>query len=325
MSASTELERIALLRALLSTSDARVTHGIGDDAAVLRAPDGPLVWTVDAQVEGTHFDRCWLSLEDVGWRSFMAAASDLAAMGARPLAALSALTLPSAISDAELEELARGQRDAAARVGAPVVGGNLARGRELSVTTTLLGVAARPVTRAGATPGDALFLTGPVGLAAAGMRMLRGDGEEDPTCVSAWRRPSAHTALSDVIAAEASAAIDISDGLARDASHLAEASGVRVTFDAEALRALGGPALSRGARAIGADALALALGGGEDYVVLVAAPEGAGGAFTRVGRVEPCAAGEARVWVEHADGRVDREVVRGFDHFAGGGPEAAGD
>jgi thiamine-monophosphate kinase len=316
VSASTELERIALLRALFEGSDPRVAHGIGDDAAVLRALDEPIVWTIDAQVDGTHFDRRWLTLEDVGWRSFMAAASDLAAMGARPIAALSALTLPSGLSDDDLVSLARGQRAAAARVGAPVVGGNLTRGRELSITTTLLGVASRPVTRRGARPGDGVFVTGPVGLAAVGLRMLRGDGEHDEACVAAWRRPSAHTGLSSVIAAEASAAIDVSDGLARDAAHLAEASGVCITFDAAALCALGGSALSLGARAVGADALALALGGGEDYVVLLTAREETGGAFTRVGRVDAHREGDPRVSVEHPDGRVDHKVVEGFDHFS---------
>jgi len=90
-----------------------VTLGIGDDAAVLAPSTAPLVWTIDAAVEGVHFQSSWMSLEDVGWRSLMAAASDLAAMGASPRGVLSALVLPGSFGKAELESLARGQADAA--------------------------------------------------------------------------------------------------------------------------------------------------------------------------------------------------------------------
>src|SRR5258708_5917288 len=127
---STELERIARLRKHFPT--------IGDDAAILalaRAANGPkLVWTVDAQVEGVHFRRDLLGWEDLGWRSFMAAASDVAAMGAAPWCALSALALPASFDDAAFDSLTRGQARAAAAAGAPIVGGNLARASEVSVT-----------------------------------------------------------------------------------------------------------------------------------------------------------------------------------------------
>jgi len=96
-----------------STPARGVVVGIGDDAAVLTQSAGSLVWTVDACVEGVHFRREWASLRDIGWRSFMAAASDLAAMGASPRGALSALVLPESFTDAELDELAGGQADAA--------------------------------------------------------------------------------------------------------------------------------------------------------------------------------------------------------------------
>src|SRR5690606_3745707 len=146
--------------------------GIGDDAAVLEPASAPLVWTIDAQVEGTHFRLDWLSWQDVGWRSFMAAASDLAAMAAEPVAALSALVLADTVDDAALDGLAEGQADAARAVGAPIVGGNIARGRRTSVTTTLCGRAGQPVLRSGARPGDGLWLAGAVGMAAAGLAAL---------------------------------------------------------------------------------------------------------------------------------------------------------
>src|SRR3954447_9116774 len=103
---SSELERVEMLRALLGRTSPAVELGIGDDAAILSAQTDPLVWTIDAAVEGVHFRRDLLSLADVGYRATMAAASDLAAMGARPLAMLSALILPATLADEELRAIA---------------------------------------------------------------------------------------------------------------------------------------------------------------------------------------------------------------------------
>src|SRR5580698_2435153 len=147
-----------------------VRTGIGDDAAVLDSPGGRISWTLDEQVEGVHFRRDLLAWRDVGWRSFMAAASDVAAMGAVAWCALAALVLPDDVDDAALAEIVRGQREAAEEAGAPVVGGNLARGPALSIATTLLGTCERAIERGGARPGDGVWLAGRVGLAAAGLR-----------------------------------------------------------------------------------------------------------------------------------------------------------
>src|SRR5687768_13323953 len=118
--AGSEFERIARIERILSGASVRAIElGIGDDAAVLRAR-GRLVWSIDAQVEGVHFERRWLPGDAIGFRSFMAAASDLAAMGARPLAALSNLALPARFGDRELDELVRGQARAAERARCPV-------------------------------------------------------------------------------------------------------------------------------------------------------------------------------------------------------------
>jgi thiamine-monophosphate kinase len=318
-----ERGRIALLAQVFASAGARgrveigVETGIGDDAAVLRlAEERPgtgrsrLVWTIDEQVEGTHFRRELLGWHDVGWRSFMAAASDLAAMGAEPWCALSALVLPAAFTDDALEELALGQRAAAASVGAPVVGGNLARGPAVSIATTLLGRCDRPVTRAGARPGDALWLAGAVGLAAAGLRALE-RGVVDPrldAAVEAWRAPRALVGEGIGMVPTASAAIDVSDGVARDAGHLAEAGGVQLVIDAAALVAEG--ALSDAATALGASALELALHGGEDYALLATAPDAPPG-FRRVGEVR---AGRGLV-LRTAEGERPLDPA-GFDHFA---------
>lgn len=307
----TELERVALLAARFGAAGPAVRTGIGDDAAVLAPAASPLVWTIDAQIEGTHFRPDWVSWQDVGWRSFMAAASDLAAMGAEPIAALSSLALGVGFDDAALEALAQGQAEAALVVGAPIVGGNLARARETSVTTTLLGRVDAPILRSGARAGDGLFLAGAVGMAAAGLALLERGSPDGGACVRAWRRPRALIELGAAMRGRAGAAIDVSDGLARDAWHVADASGVALLFEEDALRRHAGDALCGAAAALGRDALELMLGGGEDYALLATSSSPIDG-FVRVGSVLP---GPAGVCLRRADGATEALGRRGFDHF----------
>jgi thiamine-monophosphate kinase len=306
-----------LLRVLLGDGGPAVVVGIGDDAAVLDPPREPLVWTIDAAVEGVHFRRAWLSARDLGYRATMAAASDLAAMGAAPLGLLAALVLPPDVDDAYLAALAEGQREAADALDTAVVGGNLARGGELSITTTALGAASEPLRRAGARAGDAVWLVGPVGLAAAGLRLLeRGlepASDAQRAAVLAWRRPVARLAAGLAARAYAHAAIDVSDGLARDLGHVARASGVRVVLDPAAIVS---DALREAAARTGADPLRLALTGGEDYALVVVAPASAPlEGFTRVGGCEPPADGRGRVAIVSPDGALADVDEGGFDHF----------
>jgi thiamine-monophosphate kinase len=313
---ASEWDRIEALRAIFAgPALAGVVVAIGDDAAVLEPGPDLLVWTVDAAVDGVHFRRDLLSFVDVGYRATMAAASDLAAMGAAPRGLLSALVLPADVGDAELAELAAGQRAAADALGTAILGGNLARGGELSITTTALGAAPRPLTRAGALPGDALWVAGPIGLAAAGLRLLlTGRVPVSPAAraaVQLWRRPEARLAAGIAARGWAHAAIDVSDGLAQDAGHLARASGVDVILDAAAIVS---SALREVAAELGDDPLDLALHGGEDYALVVAAPDGVGlPGFTRIGSV---ARGAGAVQLRREDGAIVALVARGFDHFA---------
>jgi thiamine-monophosphate kinase len=295
MPPTSEATRIAMLARTLSVhagggAERGIEVGIGDDAAVLVVPRlasaaaTRLVWTIDEQVDGVHFRRNHVSWHDVGWRSFMAAASDLPAMGAEPWCALCALVLPDDVDDTALEAIAGGQRDAAQVVGAPVVGGNLSGGPALSIATTVLGTCERAVLRSGALPGDGLWVAGQVGLAAAGLRALECANTDVRlrAAVAAWRKPKALVGEGRAMARVAHAAVDVSDGLACDAGHVAEASGVRLVFDEDALR--GHSALADAAAALGADALDLALYGGEDYALLVSSPVPIVG-FRRVGDV----------------------------------------
>lgn len=320
MSASegfSEDDVVLSLSALFSSAASRrVATGIGDDAAVLRAPRGALVWTIDTSVEEVHFRRKWLTLAQVGERSFHAAVSDIAAMGAKPVAALSNLTVPAASDGRVAVGIARGQARAARELGCPVIGGNLSRGSELSVTTTVLGVAARPITRSRARPGDELWLVGDVGLAGAGREWLsRGRsvrGKHVAMCVAAFRTPRALVRAAGLLSGRAHSAIDVSDGLAVDARRLSSASGVHVVLDERALEGCLRTELVRVARVLGLDPLELALYGGEDYALLASGPASKRPRGARiVGRVE-----KGRGAVLALPGGPARPLGPGFDHFA---------
>jgi thiamine-monophosphate kinase len=312
-----EARAVALFQRYFAAPRSRgLALGIGDDAALIAGPRGLLVASVDASVEGTHFRRALVPLEDIGFRSFQAAVSDLGAMGARPLAALSALTLPKGFSERELERLAGGQAEAARGTRCPIVGGNVARGRELSITTTVLGEVKRALSRSGAKPGDECWLVGDVGLAAAGFALLergvatRGD-EALERCVRAWRRPQALLARGLGLVGCAHAAVDVSDGLGGDAARVATASRCRLVLEERALRRVLSPALFRAATALGEDPLGLALGGGEDYALVAAGPARRRPRWARrIGRFEAGQGAE----LESSDGSR-APLGAGYDHF----------
>ena len=311
-----EGEAVRLLAERLRAPNSKdVRLGIGDDAALLEANQGILVWTVDSCLEGSHFERNLLELGDIGWKALHAAASDLAAMGARPIGALSALELPPRFSKKELDAFAEGEARAARSLACPVVGGNIARGGRLAVTTTVLGVARRPLRRDSARPGDEVWLMGDVGLAAAGLSLVRSKqkhrGPDVRRAIVAWQRPRALVREGLLLAGRASAAIDVSDGLGGDVRHLAEASNVRIVVEERALvRAL--PAsLGAVARLVGRSELSLALEGGEDYALVATGlrskrPRGA----RRIGRVTK---GRGAV-LERTDGKTVA-LAGGYDHL----------
>ena len=311
-----EASRLERLRRLFAAGGAAVgvEVGIGDDAAVLAGSRESLVWTLDSAVEGVHFRRAWVSLNDIGWRSTMAAASDLAAMGARPRGILSALTLPVGFQDFELDALAQGQADAALALGTAVVGGNLARGSELSITTTVLGQAPTPLLRSGSTPGDVVAVAGALGLASLGLQALMRDEKATAPAqaLSRFRRPEALIREGIAARSTARAAIDVSDGLVLDASRLAEASGVGIVLEPEKVLWAGGPHLVDAAAHLALSPLDLALYGGEDYALLMTFPSDARlpEGFVAIGT---CTAGSG-VHLQKPTGLVLLEP-RGFDHF----------
>jgi thiamine-monophosphate kinase len=313
---ATEFERIARLSKLFRFPPGdRVTIGIGDDAAVLSPGTRPGIWTIDTAVEGVHFSRAFMGLEDVGYRAFMAAASDIAAMGARAVGALCAWVLPADLSEADFDVLASGVAQAAESCNCPVIGGNLARGRELSLTTTVYGESHGPIAlRAGARAGDTVYVTGTVGGAALGLRVLEAQRAHEPAfaaSVQKFLRPRARLDLAETVASRAHACIDVSDGLVQDLRHLCESSNVSAVVELARLPHVEG--LHHAAESLGVSAEELLLAGGEDYELLFAANPARISAelATPIGRFE---AGPPQVTVRGLDGQ-SRALPSGFDHF----------
>jgi thiamine-monophosphate kinase len=241
-----------------------VLVGVGDDAAVLRPPAGErLVATVDAVVEGVHFDARFAP-EDVGWKALAVNLSDVAAMGARPLWALVALATPRGEDPARLARVGRGLAACARAHRIAVVGGNVTAARELSLTVTVVGSApaGRILLRRGARPGDLLLVSGTLGDAALGL----GPGAAAPLA-RRQRRPRPRLALGRALAGIARAAVDVSDGLLQDLGHLCEASGVGAVVEVERLPL--SPAYRAAARGRPRPWEA-ALTGGEDYELALA-------------------------------------------------------
>ena len=282
----------------LGTSPA-VLLGPGDDAALVAAPDGRVVATVDVLVEGVHFRRDWSSGYDVGVKAAAASLADVAAMGGAATALLVGLAAPGDLPVDWALALADGLRDESARVGAVVVGGDTVTADRVVVSVTALGdLGGRtPVTRAGAQPGDVVVLAGALGRSAAGLRALQA-GERTGPLVDAHRRPQPPYAQGPALAmAGATAMCDVSDGLVADLGHVARASGVVV-------------GLHRGRLDDGEVDLAHVLHGGEDHALVATLPPGAtlpDGCRT-IGRVS---AGEPAVLLDGVPVRP-----QGWEHFS---------
>jgi thiamine-monophosphate kinase len=248
----------------------RALVGIGDDAAVLAAPDGRVVATTDFLLEGRHFRRDWSSAADIGRKAAARSLADIAAMGAVPSGLLVALAAPGDLPVSWARDLAAGLAAECARAGAAVIGGDTARASSVLLAVTGLGdLAGRdPVRRSGAVPGDLVAVAGPLGHAAAGLALLSaglargGDPPEPPApggthppgpplrpLVTAHQRPAPpYDAGPEAAGLGATAMIDVSDGLLADLGHIAAASGVLIDVTSARLRP-GGPLLAA-ARAV---------------------------------------------------------------------------
>jgi thiamine-monophosphate kinase len=321
-----EFELLALLRERLPTAGPQVRLGSGDDAAVT-VPGGAVATSVDALVEGVHFRRETASPRQIGRKAISTALSDLAAMGAAPGEAYVWLGAPEGMDEAELLEVGEGLAAVAAETGTTIAGGDLTRAPVLSLAVTVTGHAPRAedfVTRAGARPGDTLVVTGELGGAAAGLLLLEDPSLDGDAALRARQLdPTPRLAAGQALAAAgATAMIDLSDGLAGDAGHLASASGALLVVDADALPIA--PGVVAVAAATGRDPLELAAAGGEDYELLAALPPAAlaaaqealaslGTPLTAIGRVEAVADGRPRAELRRRGGEAVPN--RGFDQL----------
>ena len=262
-----------------------VARGIGDDAAILRpSPDERLVISTDASIQNVHFRPGWLNPREIGWRAVAAAVSDLAAMAAEPVGMLIAFGLPVGWRG-ELAFIAEGIRECAVYADIPIIGGNISRAGELSITTTVIGRTQSPLRRSTMSAGDRIYVTGRLGGPAAALReLVRGEPPEAPHRAR-YAHPLPRIREARWLAEHgASAGIDISDGLVADLRHLAAASGGRIILDLDRVPRVTDVTPEEAAES------------GEEYEMIVSSAEGFdtaafeaefGVPLTEIGRTEP--------------------------------------
>ena len=275
---------------------------LGDDCALIPVGGTTLAVSIDCSLEGIHFRTDWLTFAEIGWRSTAAALSDLAAEGAAPVGVFVSLGMPAGSAQHGVEIMS-GVGDAAQSVGAKVLGGDLVRSEQYLVDVCVLGTAERPVRRAGAQAGDGVWVTGRLGGAALALAAYRSPTRPGGPLGRRYSHPEPRIAAGQWLAAQgATAMIDISDGLAADAGHLAGASGVGLELALERLPCWDGVAPLAAAAS------------GEEFELLVTLPASFSARpefeLTRIGE---CVQGRG---VRLLEGNTPVALPAGYDHFA---------
>jgi len=334
----TEAELVAIIQGQLSAPPAWLTIGIGDDAAAMEPARNRLeVVTVDALVEGVHFDRRFMPPGTIGHRALAVNLSDIAAMGAEPRGALLSLALPGDLPLDDFTEMTAGFARLAAASRVSLIGGNLTRAPgPMMIDVTVFGTAKRRqlLPRSGARPGDDVYVSGTVGAAAAGLALLKQDllasAHDGPVesarsaCVDRYLRPVPRLRLGMLLGRNraAAACVDLSDGLADAAHQIARSSDVGLIIDADAVP------VDAEARAWfdrqTADPIVAAATGGDDYELLFAVRPRlrnrlktvAAQAGTPLTRIGVCTSNPAVVWRRRqVNGTSDEPMPVGYRHF----------
>lgn len=300
----------------------RTILGPGDDCAILAPSRFPQLFTIDSMVEDVHFRLGWGTPEKLGAKSLAVNLSDIAAMGGRPTACVVNLAVRPGLGPGFFDRLYAGMRSLAGEAKVDIVGGNVTRAGELAVTIALLGEAGGTIMRRdSARPGDEIFVTGTLGDSAVGVRILAGklraSGKTRRVLIERHLNPSARLAAGLVLARlrPTPAAIDVSDGLLQDLSHILESSGVGAEIDAAKVP------VSKEYQAVMADDMSLALGGGEDYELLFCLRPGRSetqlerSLGIQVRRIGTIVRGN-RVLVRDAGGKIAPEAA-GWDQLRG--------
>jgi thiamine-monophosphate kinase len=295
-----EEEVLKRVRAIFDTSNtsasaaANIVIGNGDDGAVVKINEGLTILSTDMAVENIHFRRAWSTSQEIGRKITAANLADICAMGGWPEYLLVAVAFPKDYLD-ELEDLARGIAEEAAKVGASVIGGDLSQGSELVISITAVGRTLRAITRSGAKVGDVVMISHLPGWSKAGLEILSGDlthgSESSQRALMQHRSPQIDYSKYRKVYAVLNSATDVSDGLLIDSGHIAGASGVALHLQSTLIeKAEGFAALQQLALEFGtgeSSGIDFVLSGGEDHVLLVttSTPEKCEG-FIEIGRVE---------------------------------------
>jgi thiamine-monophosphate kinase len=315
-----ERELISSIRKGFSARGRNLVLGIGDDAAVVSGAKGLYLLTTDLLIEDVHFITSLHPPHYLGRKSLNVNLSDIAAMGGRPTFALLGLALRKGLGRAWVRSFLGGLKAAAGEAGVALIGGDISAAKRTVVSVTIIGEAGSPIRRSGARPGDLIFVSGCLGDAAAGLRLLRrgyrlGKDSQADCLLRAFLDPVPQLALGQALSRlkAASSMIDTSDGLSVDLLHLCEESGSGAEID------LGLLPLSPAIRALEKKPERLALHGGEDYQLLfTSSPDRLAGilalqkkfAFHRIGRMTR----RKGIFTIDREGRRRLLKAKGYEH-----------
>lgn len=334
-----EFGLIDRIRRTSRRKDRSLLVGIGDDAAVVRlSASRSMLVTTDLLLEDVHFDLSYTDYRSLGWKSAAVNISDIAAMGGTPRYCLTALGIPKGVEEQEIVDFYRGFTMLMGREGMVLIGGDTCASRSgLFISVTAIGEAraSQVLTRSGARPGDAVFVTGTLGDAAAGLELLQSRNAACGMRNEKRKVPKSKTACAQLVNKHlrpvprvkegraialsgcASAMIDVSDGLSSDLAHICTQSGVGAELDGRAIPV--SASLKRLSHDLSRPLLEYGLHGGEDYELLFTVPENRLKKFfaleipaSRVGTIR---AGKKLLLTDSA-GSTRELHPRGYDHFA---------